>query len=71
MITEEQAPKTTLALRPREAARALGISERTLWAWTHDGTVPHVRVGRTIMYPVDGLREWLTRQAQQKQGAAQ
>ncbi len=58
-----EAANTTLALRPREAAKALGVSERTLWGWTHAGTVPHVRVGRTILYPVDALRDWLRQQS--------
>ena len=48
-----------LALAPREAARALGVSPRTLWAHTKAGTVPHVRLGRRILYPVRELREWL------------
>src|SRR6266851_8989231 len=33
-----------LALRPREAAKALGISPRLLWQLTKDGHVPCVRV---------------------------
>lgn len=52
-----------LAMRPREAAKALGISERLLWEWTDRGVVPHVRMGKAILYPVDTLREWLGRQA--------
>jgi len=51
-----------LALRAREAARALGVSERTLWAWTQRHEVPHVRRGKTILYPVDALRRWLDEQ---------
>ena len=50
-------------MRPREAAKALGISERLLWEWTDRGAVPHVRLGKAILYPVDSLREWLQRQA--------
>ena len=34
-----------LALRPREAAKALGISARHLWQLTNDGHIPCVRVG--------------------------
>src|SRR5581483_5099992 len=34
-----------LALRPREAAKALGISARHLWQLTKDGHIPCVRVG--------------------------
>lgn len=59
------APALLLALRPREAARALGISERTLWTWTQAGDVPHLRRNGTILYPVDTLRRWLDEQAAQ------
>ncbi|MHC4071463.1 MAG: helix-turn-helix domain-containing protein [Planctomycetota bacterium] len=62
--TEPETP--CLAMRPREAAKALGISERLLWEWTDKGVVPHVRLGKAILYPVDSLREWLQRQAREK-----
>lgn len=56
-----------LALRPREAAKALGISPRLLWQLTHDGVVPCVRVGngkrRSVLYPVADLQAWLSRKA--------
>ena len=56
-----------LALRPREAAKALGISPRLLWQLTKDGHVPCVRVGsgrrRTVLYPLADLQAWLTQQA--------
>ncbi len=56
-----------LAYRPREAAKVLGISERTLWQLTHDGKVPCVRLGtgkrRAVLYPVAELQAWLSREA--------
>jgi excisionase family DNA binding protein len=62
----------SLALRPREAAKALGISARHLWQLTRDGHIPCVRVGsgkrRTVLYPVADLQEWLTRQAAPAKG---
>jgi len=48
-----------LALRPKDAAAALGISERTLWDWTHQYGLPHVQRGRLVLYPVAGIRLWL------------
>lgn len=49
-----------LALRPREAAKALGISERTLWGQTAPrGPLPCVRLGRSVVYPVEALQGWL------------
>ena len=59
--TEPETP--CLAMRPREAAKALGISERLLWDWTNRGEVPHIRIGKAILYPVDVLRRWLDEQA--------
>jgi len=53
----QQVPR--LALRPHEAATALGISERLLWTKTKAGEIPHVRFGRAIVYPVDQLRAYL------------
>lgn len=62
-----------LALRPREAAKALGISPRLLWQLTKDGQIPCVRVGsgkrRAVLYPLADLQAWLTQQAQATKGA--
>lgn len=64
-----------LALRPREAAKALGISERHLWQLTKDGQIPCVRVGsgtrKTVLYPVAELQAWLSRQAEAAKGEEQ
>ncbi len=58
----------TLALRPREAAKALGISPRLLWQLTHDGQIPCVRVGsgtrKTVLYPTADLQAWLSQKAE-------
>ena len=37
--------KAKVALRPREAAQALGISPRHLLQLTHDGHIPCCRIG--------------------------
>ena len=50
-----------LALRPVEAARALGLSERTLREILPQ--LPHLRAGTAVLIPVDLLREWLRDQA--------
>jgi len=52
-----------LALRLRDAARVLSVSERTLWSWTKKNGVPHIRHGRCILYSVRALEEWLAQQA--------
>ncbi len=65
-------PPWILALRPREAAKCLGISPRLLWQLTHDGIIPCVKVGtgkrRTVLYPVEDLKAWLGQQAAAEKG---
>jgi predicted DNA-binding transcriptional regulator AlpA len=57
---DRTSPADRLALRPSEAAEALGIGERLLWQETNRGAIPHLRIGsRAIVYPVEALREWL------------
>lgn len=53
-----------LALRPKEAAEAIGISERLLIDWTHEHGLPCIRLGRVVLYPVDLVREWLNTKSQ-------
>jgi excisionase family DNA binding protein len=52
-----------LALRPKDAAKALGIGERKLWELTKAGAIPSVRLGACVLYPTDELRAWLSAQA--------
>ncbi|MCK4873578.1 MAG: helix-turn-helix domain-containing protein [Phycisphaerales bacterium] len=62
-------PVPRLALRPIEAAAALGLSPRKLWEITADARsgIPVVRFGKAILYPTRELADWLCEQC--KQGA--
>jgi excisionase family DNA binding protein len=48
-------------LTAREAATALGVSERTLWALTKKGKVSAVRIGRLVKYDPEDLRAFIER----------
>jgi len=54
-----------LALRPREAAKALGIGQRKLSELLadRDSGIPHVRCGRAVIFPVRELQDWLAERA--------
>ena len=54
-----------LALRPKEAARAIGIGERKLWEITADQTsgIPHARLGKAVVYPIRELETWLAQRS--------
>ncbi|HUU94501.1 MAG TPA: helix-turn-helix domain-containing protein [Phycisphaerae bacterium] len=52
---------TVQLLTPRQAAKALAISERTLWKFTKRGEVPVVRIGRAVRYDQADLQAWIQR----------
>jgi hypothetical protein len=55
-----------LALRPREAAAVLGISERTFRSLLP--SIPHLRErDGAVLIPTDLLREWLRSRATARQ----
>jgi predicted DNA-binding transcriptional regulator AlpA len=46
-------------MRPKVAAKAIGISERTLWSMTKRGEIPHAHFGKAVVYPTAPVLRWL------------
>jgi excisionase family DNA binding protein len=59
-------PRVTLALRAREAAKALSISVRLLATLTAENRIPHVRINTAVLYPTRELQDWLTEKIQKE-----
>ena len=48
-----------ILVKPKEAARRLAISERTLWGITNKNGLPCVRIGRAVRYNPADLADWI------------
>ena len=62
----ENVETSRLLLRPREAATAMSISERALWALTAKGKLPAVRIGRCKRYDPADLQRFIESQKGEK-----
>lgn len=51
---------TKLCLCATEIADQTGLSISQIRKLTRSGEIPHIRVGRRILYPAEALAEWLT-----------
>jgi len=61
-----------LALRPKEAATALGMSEKSLWSLTQPrGSLPCVRHGSRVCYYVHQLQAWADEELARQQRATE
>ncbi len=54
-------PRPPLLVDSREAARLLGVSERTLWGLTDAGELPAIYLGRAKRYAVGELEAFIQR----------
>lgn len=43
--------RRSLVITRKEAAEALGVDPRTITTSIKEGTIPHVKLGRRIVYP--------------------
>ncbi len=48
-----------LLLTAKEASRLLAVSARTLWSMTASHEIPHIRLGRSVRYPLTELERWI------------
>lgn len=52
--------KTKLCLNAVEVSEMTGLSLSMIRKLTHCGEIPHIKIGRRILYPVEVINEWLT-----------
>ena len=57
VVTDNPLPQLLTAA---QTALALGISRRKLWELTACKEIPHVRIGRSVRYPANALRVWIS-----------
>ncbi len=50
-----------LAYRIEEAAERIGISRSKCYELIAQGDLPHLKIGKSLRVPVDGLRKWIER----------
>jgi excisionase family DNA binding protein len=63
------AQETALLLKPKQLARRLGISRRTLSNWTQNKTVPMIKIGRFCRFEFDKVWAALQKHEQAAAGS--
>jgi hypothetical protein len=63
----------SLTLRRAQAAKAIGVCEKTLDNWTEPrGPIPCIRIGKgkrqVVLYSVAALQAWLDREVKEQNG---
>lgn len=56
-----------LLLRPIEAARAIKVGRSRIYQLIESGSIPSVRIGRSVRVPVRQLEEWVAAKVVQRE----
>lgn len=60
VFNEDAEQPQPLLIHSRDAAKLLGISERTLWGMSHTEETPSpIRIGRNVRWSIEELRAWI------------
>lgn len=62
----ENVSQLQLLLRPREAAEALAISERSLWTLAASGQITPIRIGKSVRYSTEELERYVSEKLRRK-----
>jgi len=50
-------------LTPQEIAEVLGVQPSTIYQWTHQGYIPHVKLGKFVRFRAKDVEKWVERKA--------
>ncbi len=46
-------------LTPQQIAELLGVKPSTIYQWTHEGFIPHVKLGRLVRFDEGAVTAWV------------
>ena len=46
-------------LTAAEIADYLGVKQSTIYQWTHQGFIPHIKLGKFVRFKTDQIERWL------------
>lgn len=53
----------TKLLTPQQIAEILGVKPSTIYQWTHQGFIPHVKLGRLVRFKEAEIAKWVDKRS--------
>ena len=50
-------------LTPQEIAEVLGVQPSTIYQWTHQGYIPHIKIGKFVRFKEKDVERWVEKKA--------
>ncbi|MBN2226821.1 MAG: helix-turn-helix domain-containing protein [candidate division Zixibacteria bacterium] len=46
-------------LTPDQMAEYLSVQKSTIYQWTHEGFIPHIKLGKFVRFKASNVERWL------------
>lgn len=69
-VPQSSSTPEPISVRPVQAAAMLGVSERTVRELMRQGEIPHAKLDRAVLIPVQGLKDFIEQRTVQEGGAS-
>lgn len=46
-----------------EIANYLGVQQSTIYKWTHQEFIPHVKIGKFVRFKTDEVDDWISKKS--------
>ena len=50
-------------LNVKELSRLTGLKQSTIYQWVSQGKIPHIKLGRKILFDPDEINKWIDKNA--------
>jgi excisionase family DNA binding protein len=60
---EAKAGMKNRLLNIQEIAEYLGVRESTIYKWTHEGYIPHIKIGKFLRFKIRDIDKWIDKKA--------
>ena len=57
-----------LTVNVKQLAEMIGLNESSIYQLTSQRRIPHVKIGRRVLFPVKAVEKWLEEQAVKAEG---
>ncbi|MCD6394667.1 MAG: helix-turn-helix domain-containing protein [Planctomycetes bacterium] len=51
-------------LTPSELSKKLKVSKATVYRWTHEQYIPHIKIGRSVRFDEKAVEQWIEEKEQ-------
>lgn len=60
ILSNQNSQSHSRLLNAQEIAELIGVQPSTIYQWTHQSFIPHIKIGKLVRFNADDISRWLS-----------